>query len=173
MLEVMMDQSHAPAAAGEARPAGGADGAPLVSVVTPCYNAAAYVAETVASVAAQTYRPVEHVVVDDGSTDGSWDVVRGFGDRVRAVRLERNGGGSRARNRGAALARGEYLMFLDADDLIEADTIDALVSAARGRPSSVAVCAWARLAWSEGAWRPAPADAPFPPAPDPLQGWLR
>ncbi|HEU4589116.1 MAG TPA: glycosyltransferase, partial [Gemmatimonadales bacterium] len=47
----------------------------LVSVITPCYNAAPFVGETIASVRAQTYTPVEHVVVDDGSTDGSWAIV--------------------------------------------------------------------------------------------------
>ncbi|HEU4587220.1 MAG TPA: glycosyltransferase, partial [Gemmatimonadales bacterium] len=47
----------------------------LVSVITPCYNAAPFVGETIASIRAQTYAPVEHIVVDDGSTDGSWAIV--------------------------------------------------------------------------------------------------
>ncbi|MFL5574689.1 MAG: glycosyltransferase [Gemmatimonadaceae bacterium] len=149
------------------------DGRGVVSVVTPCFNAAAYVAETVASVAAQTYRPVEHVVVDDGSTDGSWDVVRGFGDRVVAERLAGNRGASAARNRGFARATGDFIMFLDADDVLEPGAIAALVAMVRDRPATVGVCPWARLRRSgDGAWTVAPAEVAYPPGADPLRGWL-
>src|SRR5690242_9351310 len=89
----------------------------LVSVITPCYNAAPFVLETLATVRAQTYGAVEHIVVDDASTDASWELVR-HAPGVRAYRLERNRGGAHARNVGVGHARGEYLMFLDADDLL-------------------------------------------------------
>jgi glycosyltransferase involved in cell wall biosynthesis len=146
----------------------------LVSVITPCYNAAPFVAETIASVAAQTYRPVEQVVVDDCSTDGSWDVVRGLGDRVRAVRVPENRGAAAARNRGFALASGDFIMFLDADDVLEPRALATLVAAARDGPAVVAVCRWSRLRRSpSGEWAVAPPDVPFPPSPDPLDGWLR
>jgi O-antigen biosynthesis protein len=145
----------------------------LVSVITPCYNAAEFIDETIRSVAAQSYPRIEHVVVDDASTDRSWDRIRTHGDRVRALRLDRNGGGSHARNRGAAMAGGDFLMFLDADDLIAPGTIESLVGAAAREPESVAYCAWRRLRLEKGEWVVAPAEIALPdPDADPLRGWL-
>ena len=152
---------------------------PLVSVVTPCYNAAPFVAETIESVLAQTHPHVEQIVVDDASTDGSWEVVERYAalhpHRVRALRLESNRGGSHARNRGAELARGEFLMFLDADDTIAPDTLAALVEAAQERPGSIAICEWVRLKQTRhGSWKHGQADVPLPdPDPDAaLRAWL-
>ncbi|WP_051463184.1 glycosyltransferase family 2 protein [Deferrisoma camini] len=90
---------------------------PLVSVVIPCFNAARYVAETLSSVLAQTYPRLEVIVVDDGSTDGTLDVLHSFREAVTVVRHDRNRGVAAARNTGAGLARGEFLAFVDADDL--------------------------------------------------------
>lgn len=144
----------------------------LVSVVTPCYNAAAFVAETIESVAAQTYPSVEHIVVDDCSTDGSWEVIQQYADPVTPIRLPENRGGSYARNRGAEIARGQYIMFLDADDLIAPGTIAALVSAVR-EMGEVAVCPWQWLRQERSEWQAAPAEVPLPdPAGDPLRGWV-
>lgn len=143
----------------------------LVSIVTPCYNALPYVAETIESVCAQTYEQIEHLIIDDASTDGSWDAIR-LDRRVRSERLERNGGGARARNRGAALARGEYLMFLDADDVIRPDTVAALVEAAGTEGCTIAVGPWCRLAPVEDRWDVIPAEISFPPPADALRGWL-
>jgi O-antigen biosynthesis protein len=145
----------------------------LVSIITPCYNAAPFVAETIESVAAQTYPHIEHIVVDDGSTDGSWEVIQRYADRITAVRLEQNRGGSHARNRGAALARGEFLMFLDADDLISPDAMEALVDTVRERPGHIAFCSWHRLREVNGTWVKAPAELSLPgPDADHLGGWL-
>jgi GT2 family glycosyltransferase len=146
----------------------------LVSVVTPCYNAALFVAETIESVAVQTYPRVEHIVVDDGSSDGSLEVIRRYDQRVQVAPLPQNRGAAHARNRGAALARGEFLMFLDADDLISREAIHGLVAAVRSHPGAAAVCAWRRLRQtvSSGPWEVVPSDIPFPPPPDPLYGWL-
>ena len=87
----------------------------LISVIVTVYNAAPYLGEAIESVLAQTYRPFELIVLDDGSTDGSGDVAQQYGSAVRFTRQERQGLGA-ARN--AAIARGEgsYLAFLDADD---------------------------------------------------------
>jgi glycosyltransferase involved in cell wall biosynthesis len=152
--------------------------APLVSVVTPCHNAETFVAETIESVLAQTHPRVEQVVVDDGSSDGSWEVVRRYAalhpGRVRGVRLEGNRGGCHARNRGVREAGGEFLMFLDADDTIEPQTLGALVEAARGRPGALAVCDWAYLSHAPAGWVESPRNAAIP-AVDPdgaLRGWL-
>lgn len=86
----------------------------LVSVVIGVYNAERYIAEAIDSVLAQDHRPLELIVVDDGSTDGSGDVVRRYPEVVH-IRQE-NGGNGAARNTGVAAASGEFLAFLDADD---------------------------------------------------------
>jgi O-antigen biosynthesis protein len=144
----------------------------LVSVVTPCYNGAASVAETIESVRAQTFPRVEHIVVDDRSTDSSWEVIQAYGSLVRAVRLERNRGGSHARNTGAALARGAYLMFLDADDLLRPDAIASLVAAVQGERHAIGVCRWRRLRLVDDAWQTFDPEIPFPPPSGALRGWL-
>jgi beta-1,4-mannosyltransferase len=148
--------------------------APLVTVVTPCHDAAPFIAETIASVAGQTHGAIEHIVVDDGSTDGSWEVIQRHAGRVRTVRLTRNRGGSHARNRGAELARGEFLMFLDADDAIAPGTVAALVAAVQARPGAIAFCDWRPLCAEEGRWTPGRRSHPLPAAgADPLAGWLQ
>jgi len=89
---------------------------PTVSVVIPAYNAERYIGETLQSVLAQTYRDFEVVVVDDGSTDGTREIVRRYGERVRLIE-QPNSGPSAARNRGIREARGEFIAFVDSDDL--------------------------------------------------------
>jgi len=88
---------------------------PLVSVIIPTYNCAEYVSEAIESMLAQTYRPLEVVVLDDGSTDGTRDRVAQFGDRVKYVYQE-NAGPSAARNAGIATSKGKIIALLDADD---------------------------------------------------------
>ncbi|MDP2958888.1 MAG: glycosyltransferase [Longimicrobiales bacterium] len=89
---------------------------PLVSVVIDNYNYAAYLGEAIESVLAQTYAPTEVIVVDDGSTDGSRDVIAAFGGRVRAV-FQPNAGQAAAFNAGVAAAQGDVICFLDSDDM--------------------------------------------------------
>jgi glycosyltransferase involved in cell wall biosynthesis len=87
-----------------------------VSVVIPVFNSAATIERAVASVLAQRFDgEVEVIVVNDGSTDGSAETLRGFGDRIRMIE-QANRGAAAARNAGVAVAQGEYLAFLDADD---------------------------------------------------------
>lgn len=87
---------------------------PLVSVIIPVYNCAKYLAEALDSVFAQTYRPLEVIVVDDGSTDGSSDIVRNYPE-VQYF-YQSNQGVSVARNVALAAAKGEFIAFLDGDD---------------------------------------------------------
>ncbi|MBK9546706.1 MAG: glycosyltransferase family 2 protein [Dehalococcoidia bacterium] len=87
---------------------------PLVSVIIPVHNGAHFLPDSLASVFAQAYRPIEVIVADDGSTDGSAEVAESF-PGVRCLRLEK-GGVSRARNLAVAASAGEWLAFLDADD---------------------------------------------------------
>lgn len=86
-----------------------------VSVVVPAYNAAAFVRQAVDSVLAQTHAPLEILVINDGSTDETPQVLDAYGDAIRVIH-QRNGGLSNARNRGIREARGEHVAFLDADD---------------------------------------------------------
>ena len=82
----------------------------------PAYNALPYIGQAIQSVLDQDYEALELIVVDDGSSDGTPDAARRFGERVRVIE-QKNGGPAAARNRGARAARGELLAFLDADDV--------------------------------------------------------
>jgi len=89
---------------------------PLISAIIPVYNCERYLSEAIESVLAQTYHPVEIIVVDDGSTDNSGSIAKGFGARVRYY-FQPNSGVSAALNQGIELAKGSFFAFLDADDL--------------------------------------------------------
>ena len=106
--------------------------APLVSVIVPVLDGAAFLAEALASVAAQTYAPVETIVVDDGSRDAS----AGIAARAPGVRLLRqaNAGVAAARNRGVREAAGEVLAFLDQDDRFTPDKLAVQVAALLAEP---------------------------------------
>ncbi|OYP35780.1 glycosyltransferase family 2 protein, partial [Rhodopirellula sp. MGV] len=112
---------------------------PLVSIVIPCFNAESYIAEAIESVLAQSYPHVEVVVVDDGSTDSSLEVIKSFGDRVRWYSGP-NLGGCAARNRGVQMAQGELVQFLDSDDLLGPDKLKAQVPLALQSPDDVTYC---------------------------------
>lgn len=96
---------------------------PLVSVIIPAYNAKKTILRTLQSALNQTYSPIEIIVVNDGSTDTTLEVVRSIKDKRIRVYSQSNKGPSAARNYGAKKAKGEYLSFLDADDLWDKDKI--------------------------------------------------
>ncbi len=98
----------------------------LVSVIVPAYNAEAFIAEALDSAFAQDYSPLEVIVVDDGSSDRTSEVASRY--EVQLVR-QPNRGPAAARNAGLALARGEYIAILDADDIWPADRLSVLVGA--------------------------------------------
>lgn len=99
---------------------------PLVSVVVPTYNGATFVRQTIESVLAQSYAPLELIVCDDGSSDATLEIVRSFGDRLRLVQ-QQNRGVAAARNRAVSEARGELVAFLDHDDVWEPELLSTLV----------------------------------------------
>ena len=90
---------------------------PTVSVIIPTYNRAHLIGRAIRSVLNQTYQDFELIVVDDGSTDNTEEVVKGFNDgRIRYIRHDENRGGAAARNTGIKASQGEYIAFLDSDD---------------------------------------------------------
>ena len=104
---------------------------PLVSIVTPSYNAEKYIAETINSVLNQTYQNWEMLIVDDISTDGTLDVIKRYtdkDDRIKSFVLEEKGGASLARNKAIREAKGKYIAFLDADDVWKVDKLEKQVA---------------------------------------------
>lgn len=92
---------------------------PLFSIVTVSYNTAGFLRDTIDSVAAQTCKDYEHIIIDDNSTDGTWALIAGINsDRVRVIRNSKNLGEYKNRNKGIELANGRYIIFIDGDDII-------------------------------------------------------
>lgn len=98
------------------------------SVIIDNYNYGRFLARAIDSVLAQTRQPLELIVVDDGSTDNSPDIIRSYGDRIRPV-IKANGGHGSAFNAGFALARGDVVFFLDSDDSMYPEAIEVVLDA--------------------------------------------
>lgn len=113
-----------------------------VSIIIPVFNNVAYVEKCIRSVTTQTYRELEIIVVDDGSSDGSTEILKRFAEddpRILLLRQE-NSGVSAARNRGLELASGRYLTFVDGDDYISRDYVEKLVHCARRHDAEMVIC---------------------------------
>lgn len=121
---------------------------PLVSVILPVYNGAEFLAESLETAVAQTYRHFEIVVLDDGSTDDSARIAKAF-PRVRYF-YQQNGGIADARNNAIALARGELLAFLDHDDLWAHNKLELQVAYLRQHPDIALALAHERLFFTHG-----------------------
>lgn len=137
---------------------------PLVSIIIPCYNAAPWLAETLESCFNQTYRNLEIILVDNGSTDDSLAVASRCKDARLVVTTCERKGASAARNVGLSLAHGEYIQFLDADDLLAPDKIEIqLKLLAYSLPGTVVSGAWARFGLAP--YGMSPCDVIFKPEP--------
>jgi glycosyltransferase involved in cell wall biosynthesis len=120
---------------------------PLVSILIPCYNAERWIARAIASALAQTWSNTEVIVVDDGSSDRSLEIIRGFEPRIRWV-TGLNQGGNAARNRLLQLARGDWIQYLDADDYLRSTKVQRQIAFATNNPDCDVICsptAWERL----------------------------
>ena len=126
---------------------------PLISVVVPVYNGKRFLAQALQSIRDQTYRNVDVVVVDDGSTDGSADLIDSFAS-VRHF-SQSNQGNAAARNRGIAEAAGEHIAFLDQDDLWTPNKLAAQMQFLRKNPAYLAVVGHQRYIAEPGGERPA------------------
>ena len=147
--------------------------APALSVVLTVYNMGDCLAPCLDDLLAQTFRDYELICIDDGSADGSAETLRRYAPRFESMRLERqdNAGPAAARNAGMRLARGEYLMLLDADDRFEPTLLERMVGCLRGTGADVAVCRSDEFDHATGKRRPTDwtvraellpaADAPF------------
>ena len=107
----------------------------LISVIMAVYNGERYIAEAIESILGQTYRPIEIVVVDDGSTDGSADIIKSFADPQIRYFYQDNRGLSAARNQGTNLAQGSFFAFLDADDVWLVDKLTLQIEAFKSNPT--------------------------------------
>jgi glycosyltransferase involved in cell wall biosynthesis len=120
----------------------------LISVVMPCLNAAPHVEEAVGSVLGQSYRLVELIAVDDGSTDGSSEILQRLAsenpERITLIFQNRTGPFA-ARNRALAHADGNYIAFLDADDTWQPDALSLLHDALETGPADIAYCGWQNI----------------------------
>lgn len=127
----------------------------LISVIMPCYNAERTVAESASSALAQTHRDIELIVIDDGSRDDSLRVLGQIDDTRLRVESRPNQGVCAARNRGLALARGEYVAFLDADDTWSPQALEHLREALDAAPdAAIAYCGWQNLGLDGGRGEP-------------------
>ncbi len=116
-----------------------------VSVVVPCFNAEKWIVETLTSVRGQGIADLETLVIDDGSTDRSAELVLSNFPEMRLVRMDRQEGAAQARNVGIGLSRGMYIQFLDADDLLAPGKLRAQFEALERSGADIAYGDWQRL----------------------------
>ena len=119
---------------------------PLISCIIPVFNGERYLKEALDSILAQTYRPLEIIVADDGSTDGTAAIVAGYREEVRYL-FQPNAGPAAARNLGLNAAQGEFVGFLDHDDLWHPEKLARQMARFRGRPELDLCVTHARNFW--------------------------
>lgn len=120
--------------------------APRVSIIIPCYNAERWLNECLRSAFAQTWRDCEIILVNDGSTDQSLELANTYAPRGLKIFSQSNRGAAAARNTGLLAATGQYIQFLDADDLLATDKIASqLALPAATDPEVLLSCAWGRF----------------------------
>jgi glycosyltransferase involved in cell wall biosynthesis len=126
-----------------------------ISIIMPCFNAEDHLSESIASVLYQSFHNVELIVVNDGSTDRSRQIVCGIDDNRVKIINQNNRGVCAARNRGLDHASGEYIAFLDADDTWRQDCLEKLYKALQSKSdAAVAYCGWQNVGLPGGKGEP-------------------
>src|ERR1700722_11046952 len=115
-----------------------------VSVVIPNYNRETLIGETISNLLAQTLPPYEIVVVDDGSTDKSVEVIRSFGSKVKLIQQPNSGPGA-ARNAGLQMATGDFIQFQDSDDLFSLNKLEAQAKVLDRTDADIVFSPWVKL----------------------------
>lgn len=113
---------------------------PLVSIIIPLYNAEHFVEDCIYSALNQTWENIEVIVIDDGSTDNSLNIVNSLNDERLTVISQKNKGASAARNKGLEVARGKYIQFLDADDILGTEKITAQIESLGNSEEHLSLC---------------------------------
>ena len=121
----------------------------LISCIIPAYNGERYLREAIDGILSQTYRPLEIIVVDDGSTDGTADIIASYGGQVRYI-WQPNGGLAAARNLGLGAATGEFVAFLDQDDLWHLEKLTRQMERFQARPELEMCVTHMKNFWIEG-----------------------
>lgn len=127
---------------------------PIISIIIPLYNQAAYVSSAIESVLGQSLSDWELIIVDNGSEDGGGAIAQSYSDpRIKLLNLpERSGGPGKPRNHGLNYAQGDWVLFLDADDTLESNHLETLLDTAQEHPTAAVIA---------GHWQEYPADAPM------------
>jgi glycosyltransferase involved in cell wall biosynthesis len=150
------------------------DHMPNVTVIMPCFNHARFLTDSVNSILRQTYLDLELIVVDDCSTDASWQIIEKFAThdaRVKGVRHEHNEGPSRSRNDGLRAASGQFIGFCDSDDVWESEKLTTEIDLLRNNAGYGVVYSDARIIDEEGQLTGKRFSELFP-LPKPSSGWL-
>jgi glycosyltransferase involved in cell wall biosynthesis len=135
---------------------------PLVSIIIPCFNQGRFLAEAIESALAQSYRNIEIIVIDSGSTDETADVMTRYADRIRTITIE-NRGVSHARNAGIAISTGELIALLDADDRWLPDKLSYQVPRLMELPDAALLYSSYRIFTLDGKYHPVPVKDGFRP----------
>lgn len=117
--------------------------APCISIIVPTYNVRKYFVKAIQSLRSQTLKDIEIILVDDGSTDGTYEMClrqQAEDPRIRVMRMEQNGGVSAARNLGLSVARGAFISFVDADDWVEEDMMEYLLQLIMENNADISTC---------------------------------
>ncbi|KKD39484.1 glycosyltransferase family 2 protein [Limnoraphis robusta] len=128
---------------------------PQISIIIPVYNGATTIQATIDSVLAQTFSDFELIIVDDGSTDDTLKIISQYGDPRIQVVSSSHAGAAATRNRGLKQASGEYIAFLDADDLWTPDKLEAQLNALQTHLEAAVAYSWTDFIDEAGSWRQA------------------
>lgn len=118
---------------------------PLVSIIVPAFNAGRYIGQSITSLLQQSYTNLELIVINDGSTDNTADVIKSFSDKRIRYFEQQNSGQCKASNAGLRQAAGELIRFFDADDIMNREHIELQVKKLNTRTDAVGSCEWGRF----------------------------